>query len=81
MEIKYVIIDCLLFNYMDLIGMLVFFVVVKEYKFVGIEVLLVRCINSFLVLMNRLEFLEMVGKEYVFFDIVDVIIVMVLDNY
>lgn len=47
MEIKYVIIDCLLFNYMDLIGMLVFFVVVKEYRFIRNKVLLVRLLIVF----------------------------------
>lgn len=80
MESKYVIIDCSSFNYVDLTGMSALSAVVKEYRHVGIEVLLVRCTNSLLALMKRSELLETVGKEHVFPDIVDAITATAADN-
>lgn len=81
METKYVIMDCSSFNYVDLTGMSALSAVVKEYRLVGIEVLLVRCTNSLLALMKRSELFETVGKEHVFPDIVDAITVTASDNY
>lgn len=80
METKYVIIDCSSFNYVDITGMSSLSLVVKEYRHVGVKVLLVRCTNNFLSLIDRSELLETVGKEHVFPDIVDAITVTASDS-
>lgn len=77
---KSVIIDCSSFNYVDVNGISTMSLVVKEYRSVGIKVLLVRCTTSFMLVMKRSELMETVGEENIFPDFVDAIALNVSDT-
>lgn len=77
---KYVIIDCSSFNYVDSNGISTMSLIVKEYRCIGVKVLLVRCTASFLAVMIRSELMETVGEECIFPDIIDAINLAVSDE-
>ncbi|XP_061183363.1 prestin-like [Saccostrea echinata] len=77
---RLVIIDCSSFNYVDVNGISTLSLVVKEYRYVGIKVLLIRCTDSFLSVMRRSELIETVGEENIFPDIVDAIALNISTN-
>jgi high affinity sulfate transporter 1 len=77
---KSVIIDCSSFNYVDVNGISTMSLVVKEYRSVGIKVLLVRCTTSFLSVMKRSELMETVGEDNIFPDFVDAIALNISDT-
>ncbi|XP_062593468.1 prestin-like [Saccostrea cucullata] len=79
-EERLVIIDCSSFNYVDVNGISALSLVVREYRYVGIKVLLTRCTESFLSVMRRSELIETVGEENVFPDIVDAVALNISDD-
>ena len=79
-ETKIVIIDCSSFNYVDMNGISTLSLVVKEFRSVGIRVLLVRCTSNFLDVMTRSDLMETVGEDNVYPDIVDAIALNVFET-
>ena len=79
-ETKIVIIDCSSFNYVDMNGISTLSLVVKEFRSVGIRVLLVRCTSYLLDVMTRSDLMETVGEDNVYPDIVDAIALNVFET-
>lgn len=79
-ETKIVIIDCSSFNYVDTNGISTLSLVVKEFRSVGIKVLLVRCTSDFLAVMVRSDLMETVGEGNIYPDIVDAVALNVMDT-
>lgn len=79
-ETKIVIIDCSSFNYVDTNGISTLSLVVKEFRSVGIKVLLVRCTSGFLAVMVRSDLMETVGEGNIYPDIVDAVALNVMDT-
>lgn len=69
--IQYIILDCQMISHIDLSGISILSQIIKEYKLVYIDILMVKCSPCFIKTLTSADFFEHFPSDFVFYDITD----------
>jgi anti-anti-sigma regulatory factor len=69
--IQYIILDCQMISHIDLSGITILSQIIKEYRLVYIDILMVKCSPCFIKTLTSADFFEKFPSDFVFYDITD----------